>query len=150
MVHQFHVFLMVAAILYKSHFGKPSQHSVHSLSRLPSTTRRQPTQNDPILPWELVGLTLLEGPEDVAYHSSSKLIYTGCGDGWIKRVTVNELGVDTVVKKWVNTGGRPLGIAFGHHNEVIVADPQKVFYLFFCYLFIYFFWFLITRIPNLL
>lgn len=44
---------------------------------------------------------------------------------------MNESGVDTVVKKWVITGGRPLGIAFGRHNEVKVADPQKVFSFFF-------------------
>ena len=76
--------------------------------------------------WELVGSGQLKGPEDVAYHSRLKLIYTGCSDGWIKHVTVNKSAADTVVKNWVNTGGRPLGIAFGRHNDVIVADPVKV------------------------
>ena len=80
-------------------------------------------------PWEVVGAGDLKGPETLAYNLRSRLIYTGCEDGWIKRVTVNESAEDSVVRNWVNTGGRPLGIAFGHHNEVIVADPEKVSFI---------------------
>ena len=80
-------------------------------------------------PWEVVGAGDLKGPETLAYNLRSRLIYTGCEDGWIKRVTVNESAEDSVVRNWVNTGGRPLGIGFGHHNEVIVADPEKVSFI---------------------
>lgn len=115
---------MVAIFVFKTSQVVPLDQFI----RLPSSAgEHEPAIN---APWELVGLALLEGPEDLAYHSKSRLIYTGCADGWIKRVTVNESGVDTVVKKWVDTGGRPLGIAFGRHNEIIVTDPKKVFFFF--------------------
>lgn len=75
---------------------------------------------------ELVGSGKLRGPEDVAFDPRSNLIYTGCANGWIKLVTVNDSASSSVVRKWVKTSGRPLGIAFGHRHEVIVADPKKV------------------------
>ncbi|KAF3440385.1 hypothetical protein FNV43_RR18669 [Rhamnella rubrinervis] len=52
---------------------------------------------------EKLGVGLLVGPEDIAYVSSSEV----------------------TVENWVNTGGRPLGLAFGRHNEVIVADVEQ-------------------------
>lgn len=70
---------------------------------------------------EKIGVGQLFGAEDIAYEPNSGVIYTGCVDGWIKRVTVN----DSVVQNWINTGGRPLGLAHGHHCEVIVADADK-------------------------
>ncbi|KAG2694998.1 hypothetical protein I3760_08G170700 [Carya illinoinensis] len=71
---------------------------------------------------ELVGVGNLEGPEDVAYDRSSGVIYTGCADGWISRVNVN----DSEVQKWINIGGRPLGIAVDElKQEVVVADPKR-------------------------
>ncbi|XP_050226681.1 protein STRICTOSIDINE SYNTHASE-LIKE 6-like [Mercurialis annua] len=73
----------------------------------------------------LLGLGNLAGPEDIVYDSKSKIIYTGCSDGWIKRVTVTESVGDTVVENWVNTTGRPLGLALGLGGEVIVADAYK-------------------------
>lgn len=74
---------------------------------------------------ERVGDGKLSGPEDIAYDPKSGLIYTGCADGWVKRVSVNESASDSSVENWVNTGGRPLGLVVGFHNEVIVADPEK-------------------------
>ncbi|KAE8693450.1 Protein STRICTOSIDINE SYNTHASE-LIKE 4 [Hibiscus syriacus] len=74
---------------------------------------------------EYLGAGKLQGPEDFAYDSSSQVIYTGCGDGWIKRVWLNSSSSETVVDDWVNTGGRPLGIALGLNNELIVADAFK-------------------------
>ncbi|EOX90700.1 Strictosidine synthase [Theobroma cacao] len=74
---------------------------------------------------ELLGVGKFQGPEDIAYDSRSEIIYTGSGDGWIKRVWLNESASDTVVENWVRTGGRPLGIALGRNNEVIVADAYK-------------------------
>lgn len=68
-----------------------------------------------------IGVGKLVGPEDIAYDPISKIIYTACSDGWIKRVRVN----DSDVEDWVFIGGRPLGLALGLNNELIVADPFK-------------------------
>ncbi|KVI08726.1 protein STRICTOSIDINE SYNTHASE-LIKE 6-like [Cynara cardunculus var. scolymus] len=70
---------------------------------------------------EKIGEGKLLGPEDIVYDPKLGLIYTSCVDGWIKRVTVN----DSVVEEWVNTGGRPLGLALGYAGEVYVADAYK-------------------------
>ncbi|KAI3798795.1 hypothetical protein L1987_34074 [Smallanthus sonchifolius] len=70
---------------------------------------------------EKIGEGQLLGPEDIVYDPKLGVIYTSCVDGWIKRVTVN----DSVVKDWVNTGGRPLGLALGYSGEVYVADAFK-------------------------
>ncbi|KAI3808361.1 hypothetical protein L1987_24310 [Smallanthus sonchifolius] len=71
---------------------------------------------------EKIGEGQLLGPEDIVYDPKLGVIYTSCGDGWIKRVTVDGL----VVEDWVNTGGRPLGLALGYSGEVYVADAFKV------------------------
>ncbi|KAL0835742.1 hypothetical protein Bca101_087631 [Brassica carinata] len=91
-----------------------------------STTSIPPLVNDQLLTGaEFIGVGLLNKPEDIAYDRDSGLIYTGCVDGWVKRVKVMESANDSVVENWVNTGGRPLGLAFGLHGEVIVADAYK-------------------------
>ncbi|KAL8532184.1 hypothetical protein ACS0TY_008691 [Phlomoides rotata] len=74
---------------------------------------------------EKIGHGELLMPEDIAYDPKTGVIYTGCHDGWISRVTLNDSAADSVVEKWINTGGRPLGIAHGLHGEVIVADADK-------------------------
>ncbi|WOG97286.1 hypothetical protein DCAR_0416626 [Daucus carota subsp. sativus] len=72
-----------------------------------------------------IGAGKMVGPEDVLYDSGTGVLYTGCADGWIKRVSVNDSAQDSVVEDWVNTGGRPLGLARGLHGEIIVADADK-------------------------
>ncbi|MFS7939898.1 putative strictosidine synthase [Helianthus anomalus] len=74
---------------------------------------------------EKIGTGQLIGAEDVAYEPKTGLVYTGCGDGWIKRVTLKDSAGDTVVENWVNTGGRPLGIAVADSGDVFVADAFK-------------------------
>ncbi|XP_004509421.1 protein STRICTOSIDINE SYNTHASE-LIKE 5-like isoform X2 [Cicer arietinum] len=64
------------------------------------------------------------GPEDLLYDATLGVVYTGCEDGWIKRVTLNESVDDSVVENWVNTGGRPLGLAFYGNGDLIVADAD--------------------------
>ncbi|KAL4577757.1 hypothetical protein LXL04_013870 [Taraxacum kok-saghyz] len=70
---------------------------------------------------EKIGEGELLAPEDIVYDPKLGVIYTGCVDGWIKRVRLN----DSVVEEWVNTGGRPLGLALGYSGEVYVADAFK-------------------------
>lgn len=95
-------------------------------SQLDSSSVKSFRNDSVIEELEKLGVGLLVGPEYLAYDSGSGLIYTGCADGWIKRVKVNESNSDVTVENWVNTGGRPLGLAFGRNKEVIVADPEKV------------------------
>nr|POE67180.1 protein strictosidine synthase-like 6 [Quercus suber] len=115
--------VVAATLLYQLDSFDPAPLPPDELTRHVITV---PARNDHMLRVsEFVGVGNLIAPEDVAYDAKSGVIYTGCADGWISRVTVNDSAADSVVEKWVNTGGRPLGIAFGHNNELIVADPEK-------------------------
>lgn len=111
--------LMAAVFLYQLDSFQPAHMPVDGLS-YPGV--KAPKRNDRMLQGaELLGLGVLPGPEDIVYDSRSNVIYTGCEDGWIKRVTLN----DSVVENWINTGGRPLGLAL-RDNEFVVADAYKV------------------------
>jgi len=117
--------LLVSIALYQLDTFDPAP--VPSEAYASSTTSIPPLISDKYLTGaEFIGVGLLDKPEDIAYHQDSNLIYTGCIDGWVKRVSVHDSANDSVVEDWVNTGGRPLGIAFGVHGEVIVADAYKV------------------------
>ncbi|AEE78791.1 putative strictosidine synthase transcription factor WD40-like family [Arabidopsis thaliana] len=116
--------LLVSIALYQLDTFDPAP--VPSEAYASSTTSIPPLISDKYLTGaEFIGVGLLDKPEDIAYHQDSNLIYTGCIDGWVKRVSVHDSANDSVVEDWVNTGGRPLGIAFGVHGEVIVADAYK-------------------------
>ena len=116
--------VVAATLLYQLDSFDPAPLPPDELTRHVITV---PARNDHMLRVsEFVGVGNLIAPEDVAYDAKSGIIYTGCADGWISRVTVNDSAADSVVEKWINTGGRPLGITFGHNNELIVADPEKV------------------------
>ena len=75
---------------------------------------------------ERVGEGRLPGPEDLAYDAAGGWLYTGCADGWVRRVSVP--GGD--VEDWARTGGRPLGVALaadgGGGGGLIVADADIV------------------------
>lgn len=75
---------------------------------------------------EKIGNGQLIGAEDIVYEPKSGVVYTGCHDGWIKRVTLNDSVADSVVENWVHTGGRPLGLAIDQFGDVFVADAYKV------------------------
>ncbi|GFY92393.1 hypothetical protein Acr_08g0007890 [Actinidia rufa] len=51
--------------------------------------------------------------------------YTGCHDGWIKRVTVNESIADSVVEDWVNTGGQPWDSFLGSTRRSLLLIPMR-------------------------
>ncbi|KAJ7296922.1 hypothetical protein O6H91_07G021500 [Diphasiastrum complanatum] len=65
---------------------------------------------------EKIGVGQVPGPEDLAVDSHGR-IYTGCSDGWIKRVET-----DGRVVNWMYVGGRPTGVAVGLHEEILVCD----------------------------
>ena len=71
---------------------------------------------------ERVGEGRLPGPEDLAYDGAGGWLYTGCADGWVRRVSVP--GGD--VEDWVRTGGRPLGVVLASDGALIVADANIV------------------------
>ncbi|XP_058180625.1 protein STRICTOSIDINE SYNTHASE-LIKE 5-like [Rhododendron vialii] len=115
--------VLAAAILYRLDSFDPAPFPTHEFSGQPVFV---PLQNPRLLEEaERVGVGELLEPEDLAYDPKLGVIYTGCSDGWIKRVTVNESAADSVAENWVNTGGRPLGLVLGRDNEVIVADAVK-------------------------
>ncbi|KAL6274179.1 hypothetical protein ACE6H2_024871 [Prunus campanulata] len=118
--------IFTATLIYQLDSFDPAPLPYHELTR--HFIRRAPAHNPRMLPGlELVGYGVLLGPEDVAYHSESGLIYTGCEDGWVKQVILNDSQnpSEFAVDNWVNTGGRPLGLNFGLHNEVLVCDTDK-------------------------
>ncbi|KAI9165199.1 hypothetical protein LWI28_009473 [Acer negundo] len=111
-----------AVIVYQLDSFDPAGLPHHELARTPLTA---PVRNERMLRGsEMVGSGVLKAPEDVVYDSESGVLYTGCEDGWVRRVTVSESAADSVVEDLVNTGGRPLGLAIGN-NEIIVADAYK-------------------------
>ncbi|KAJ3681953.1 hypothetical protein LUZ60_014526 [Juncus effusus] len=86
-----------------------------------------PTKHNKILELtERIGDGFLEGPEDLAYESETRYLYTGCADGWIKRINLVDDG-KFEVENWVRIGehSRPLGVVLGLKGELIVADAYE-------------------------
>ncbi|KAF8377717.1 hypothetical protein HHK36_031101 [Tetracentron sinense] len=111
----------IAVLLYKLDDFDPAELPIQ---RLPSMV--VPERNGRMLQEsEILGHGLLPGPEDLAYDAESGVIYTGCADGWIKRVKVTESAADATVENWVHVGGRPLGLVLGPDNQLLVADAEK-------------------------
>jgi sugar lactone lactonase YvrE len=60
------------------------------------------------------------GPEEVVVDPQGRL-YAATHDGWIVRLAAD----GSEVRNWVQTGGRPLGMAFDPQNNLIVADAFR-------------------------
>ncbi|KAK6922519.1 hypothetical protein RJ641_010823 [Dillenia turbinata] len=111
--------ITAAIILYRIDPFDPAPLPVHEFTSKPISA---PKKNPRMLHGsERLGSGILLGPEDLAYDPKSQVLYTGCGDGWIKRVKVTESVDDTVIEDVANTGGRPLGVALGLNNDIVVA-----------------------------
>lgn len=122
--------LFAAVVLYHLETFDPAPLPEHELTQK-GQPFSVPTKNSQmLLGSERIGSGELPGPEDIAYDPKTGVVYTGCEDGWIRRVTLTDSAADSVVENWVNTGGRPLGLAHGLHGDVIVADAHKVGFLF--------------------
>ncbi|KAG0450587.1 hypothetical protein HPP92_026659 [Vanilla planifolia] len=77
---------------------------------------------------ERIGEGVLPGPEDFAYDEEEALLYTGCEDGWIRRLRLGSPEKDAaavVVEDWVRVGGRPLGIALAPDGGLVVAESSQ-------------------------
>ncbi|XP_019172183.1 PREDICTED: protein STRICTOSIDINE SYNTHASE-LIKE 6-like isoform X1 [Ipomoea nil] len=114
--------VILGVVIYQLDSFDPAPYPAHELTQ--GSPAVAPKRNGRLLhDSEKIGVGRLSGPEDIVYDPKTGVIYTGCMDGWVKRVTVNESSAaDSAVEDWVNTGGRPLGLAHGLHGEVIVAD----------------------------
>lgn len=126
------ILLAVVVLLFQVNTFDPAPFPVHEFTNQRAAPITAPETNSRIL-WksEFIGSRQLLGPEDIAYEPKSGIIYTGCVDGWIKRVKLGDSVSESVVEDWVNTGGRPLGIAIAiaiasSGVELIVADALKV------------------------
>lgn len=74
-------------------------------------------KNHRLKPIELLDIGENEGPESIAVNSKGE-IFAAMHSGNIVRLSNN----GKVVKNWVNTKGRPLGIVFDERDNLIVAD----------------------------
>lgn len=111
--------IIASAVLYRLDPFEPVHFPLDKLTRSNITA---PLRNNNMrLGSENVAEGELFGPEDLVYDADKGLVYTGVEDGWIKRITVNE----SLVEDWINTGGRPLGLAFDENGQLIVADANK-------------------------
>lgn len=70
---------------------------------------------------DLLAKGQLEHPEDTAMDDQGRL-YTGTADGWIQRL---DLDSGDEPERWVNTGGRPMGLVFAPSGKLIVADAER-------------------------
>lgn len=68
---------------------------------------------------DLLAQGQVTGPEDTAVNAEG-VVYTGTASGDIVRIFP-----DGRVDTWLSTGGRPLGMAFDVHGNLIVADAWK-------------------------
>ncbi|QIE89089.1 SMP-30/gluconolactonase/LRE family protein [Pseudomonas nitroreducens] len=75
--------------------------------------------NDTLMKAELLAQGQIVGPEDTAVDSQGQ-VFAGLDDGRIVRI-----GDDGKAQTFVETGGRPLGLAFDQAGNLIVADAWK-------------------------
>ncbi|MBD9499851.1 SMP-30/gluconolactonase/LRE family protein [Pseudomonas sp. PDM23] len=75
--------------------------------------------NDTLMKAELLAQGQIVGPEDTAVDSQGR-VFAGLDDGRIVRI-----GADGKAESFVETGGRPLGLAFDKNGKLIVADAWK-------------------------
>ncbi|MEK7729675.1 MAG: SMP-30/gluconolactonase/LRE family protein [candidate division KSB1 bacterium] len=75
--------------------------------------------NDALTRAELLAQGQVHGPEDFDFDSAG-VIYTGTSDGKVVRIYP-----DQRVETFAVTGGRPLGMRFDPHGNLIVVDVAK-------------------------
>ncbi|EPS58715.1 hypothetical protein M569_16097, partial [Genlisea aurea] len=119
--------VLAAVLIYRIDELHPVSYPEHELIRYDEPLFIPKHNSRMLRGAEKIGYGQLPAPEDIALDPQTGVIYTGCEDGWINRVTLkqNDSAAGAVVEKWINTGGRPLGIAHGLNGEVLVCDAIK-------------------------
>ncbi|KAH9288930.1 hypothetical protein KI387_033047, partial [Taxus chinensis] len=74
---------------------------------------------------EKIGFGLLPSAEDLTLDREKKSFFTGCEDGWIKRVWIDGKVGRHRVENWTFVGGRPLGAVLGLNEEIIVCELSQ-------------------------
>ena len=77
-------------------------------------------QNDRLKPIELLQIGNNSGPEAIVLDEKG-FIYSGTNEGYVIRLAPD----GTNPENWVNTEGRPLGMAFDGEGNLIVADAYQ-------------------------
>jgi len=77
-------------------------------------------RNQRLSSMELIPIGGLHAPESVAIDGQGR-IYVSTQEGWILRLQPDGSGPE----KWVQSGGRPLGLAFDPQGNLIVADSFR-------------------------
>ncbi len=75
------------------------------------------TSNSLLKEAQLLPIDGTHGPEAIA-EGPDGLLYLSSKEGWILKHDPTSGGVS----RWVNTGGRPLGLVFDHRGHLLVAD----------------------------
>lgn len=116
------ILLLIVFLLLGSFLLSPSPIDSHGWQP-PSP----PAMNGPLSPNERLRLSdiLAKGqlghPEDTAMDAQGRL-YTGTSDGWILRLDPDN---GDEPERWVDTGGRPMGLVFDQNGRLIVADAER-------------------------
>ncbi|MCP1622725.1 SMP-30/gluconolactonase/LRE family protein [Pseudomonas nitroreducens] len=112
------VLLVVAVAVYLALTPSPIDPLAWTPPKAPAMTGVM-EPNDTLMKAELLAQGQIVGPEDTAVDSQGR-VFAGLDDGRIVRI-----GADGKAETFVETGGRPLGLAFDKSGNLIVADAWK-------------------------
>lgn len=112
------VLLVVALSVYLALTSSPIDPLSWTPPKAPAMTGVM-EPNDTLMKAELLAQGQIVGPEDTAVDSQGR-VFAGLDDGRIVRI-----GADGKAETFVETGGRPLGLAFDKAGNLIVADAWK-------------------------
>lgn len=76
--------------------------------------------NQKLRDFDPVQLSDLHGPEAAAFNKAGQ-IYVSTHEGWIVRASVEAVQLE----RWVNVGGRPLGLDFDANGDLWVANAYR-------------------------
>jgi sugar lactone lactonase YvrE len=112
------VLLVVAVAVYLALTPSPIDPLAWTPPKAPPMTGVM-EPNDTLMKAELLAQGQIVGPEDTTMDSQGR-VFAGLDDGRIVRI-----GADGKAEPFVETGGRPLGLAFDKSGNLIVADAWK-------------------------
>lgn len=112
------VLILSAFLLYFGFTKGPVDAAAYSPPKAPALTGVL-APNHELKKAKLLGLGKVRGPEDVEVDKEGR-VYAGTSDGKIIRVRADE-----TVEDFATTHGRPLGLRFDGHGNLVVCDAIK-------------------------